>query len=356
MPELLEAGAESRLAWMAIYTLAVGLGMYWVGLGLMVRRLQRRKHPCPSYPPLSVLIPTHRPGEARKLLDQLKKLQYEAPWEAVLIMDRLPEESRNELYAHVARAGIPIQTVEISETAAGWSPKKYALLRGVEVASYEWIVVLDADVQVERAYLSRLMEVVEEGVIAVVGLGWLRGKGVGSLGAWEAALIQLESVGRAAWGCAYMATGRGWAVRKSWLKQGLYLWREVISGDDDLTLQLIPTRYVRGSAAATISDAPRSLGAYLRRKQRHLQTGRYYGIGMLLSLGIVAGGYSALWGVALLTGDFWGAPLLVWLARIFAVFLCGAPVGWSGPLWEGVLVVLQTAVYPLLGLVRVKRW
>lgn len=356
MPELLEAASEARIAWVAIYALAVGLGIYWVSLGLTVWRLQRRKSPSPSYPPLSVLIPTHRSGEARRLLEQLTMLPYEAPWEVVLIMDRLPEESRNELYAYVARARIRIQTVEISETAAGWSPKKYALLRGVEVASYEWIVVLDADVEVERDYLSRLMEAVEEGVIAVVGLGWLRGRGMGVLGAWEAAIIQLESVGRATWGCAYMSTGRGWAVQKSWLKQGLYLWREVISGDDDLTLQLIPPRYVRGSAAHTISDAPPTLQTYLRRKQRHLQTGRHYRRGTLLSVGFIAGGYSALWAIALLTGDFWEAPLLVWLARTLAVFLCRAPVGWSGPLWEGVLVILQSAVYPLLGLMQVKRW
>ena len=340
---------------MAIYGVAVGLAIYWVGLGLTVWRLQRQKKKPSSYPPLSVLIPTHRPGEARKLLEKLEKLQYKAPWEAVLIMDRLPEKSRSELYAYVARAGITVQTVEISETAAGWSPKKYALLRGVEVARYDWVVVLDADVEVEKDYLSRLMERIEEGVMAVVGLGWLQGKGMGGLGAWEAALIQLESVGRAAWGCAYMATGRAWAVQKSWLKQGLYLWREVISGDDDLTLQLIPARYVRASAATTISDAPPCLRAYLQRKQRHLQTGRYYRRGTLLSLGFIAGGYLALWVIPLLTGAFWGAPLLVWLARTSAVFLCGAPIGWSGPLWDGLLVVLQSA-YPVLGLMRVRRW
>lgn len=341
---------------MAIYGVAVGLAIYWVGLGLTVWRLQQQKKPPSPYTPLSVLIPTHRPGEARRLLEQLTALQYEAPWEVVLIMDRLPEESRSELHTYAARAPIPIQAVEISETAASWSPKKYALLRGVEVARYDWVVVLDADVEVGGDYLSRLMEAVEEGVMAVVGLGWLRGRGMGVLGAWEAALIQLESVGRAAWGYACMSTGRGWAVQKSWLKQGLYLWREVISGDDDLTLQMIPARCVRASAAATISDAPATFQAHLRRKQRHLQTGRYYRRGALLSLGVIAGGYSALWAIALMTGDFWGAPLLVWLARTFAVFLCGAPVGWSGPLWDGVLVILQSAVYPLLGLVRVKRW
>jgi len=340
---------------MAIYGLAGVLGLYWISLGLTVWRLRRRRVRCASFPAVSVLVPTHRPGEAERLLERLDTLQYEAPWEVVLIMDRLPEESRRAVYERLSRMRVAAKGVEISQTAAGWSPKKYALLRGLEVAQYEWVVVLDADVEVDRAYLYQLMEGVAEGVVAVVGLGWLRGEGVGTLAAWEAALIQIESVGRAAWGHAYMSTGRGWAVQKSWLKQGLYLWREVISGDDDLTLQLIPPWRVRASGAETISDAPRSLLAYLRKKQRHLQTGWYYRRGVLLSLGMGIGGYWALWGVALLTGDFWAAPLLVWIARMVAVFLSGAPVKGHSAAWDGILVVLQM-VYPLLGLRRVKEW
>ncbi len=355
MQELLEVGPEGKLAWGIIYGLAVGLGMYWVGLGLTLWRLRWRESPCPSYPPVSVLVATHRPGEARRLLEQLNLLQYEASWEVVLVLDRLPEESRVELHETIAQVYIPVRMVEITETAVGWSPKKYALMRGLEIVKYEWIAILDADVEVKTDYLMRLMGGTGEGVEAVVGPGWLMGNGVGGLSAWEAALIQVESVGRAAWGWAYMATGRGWALRKNWLKQGLYLWREVISGDDDLTLQLIPRHGIRASGAMTISKAPQSWSAHIRRKRRHLQTGWYYGVGLLFSLGVGMVAYGSLWGFVLLTGDFWGAPLLVWAARVMAVYLSGAPLRWWQPLWDFPLLVLQI-IYPLLGLMRIKQW
>jgi glycosyltransferase involved in cell wall biosynthesis len=258
------------------------------------------------------LIATHRPGEAQRLLQQMRALRYKAPWEVVVVLDRLPQKARQEIYELIPQLPMPVQIVEVEATPPEWSPKKYALAQGLEKAQYPWVVVLDADVEVGEDYLERLLGEVEEGVDAVVGLGWLRAesKGVELFAAWEAALIQVESVGRAAWGYPYMTTGRGWAVKKSWLKQGLYLWREVVSGDDDLTLQLIPPSNVRASGAATISGAPQSWGAYFRRKRRHLQTARYYKKGVWLSLAVLGVAYLGLWGIAWGSWTFLGGAAL----------------------------------------------
>jgi len=351
MLELLGA-AEERLAWVAIYGMAAFLALYWLALGVAVRGLRRREAERKVYPPVSILVATHRPGEGKRFLERLRGLRYEASWEVVMVMDRLSSEAFEEIDRVVRRVDFPVQVVRVQETAPGWSPKKYALAMGLERVRYEWVVVLDADVEISPTYLERLMSGVGEGVDAVVGLGWLRGSGVA---AWEAALIQIESVGRAAWGLAYMATGRGWAVRKSYLLIGLYFWREVISGDDDLTLQLVPQGRVRASGAATMSEAPAGWWPHLRRKQRHVQTGWHYGVGLLVSLGIGVLGYMGLWAVAIWRGELWAAPLLVWGARSMAAWMSGAPVGWWSWVWDPLAGVLQL-VYPLLGIRRVRRW
>ncbi len=351
MPELL-GGAGEKLAWIAIYGVAGILSLYWVALGMVVRGLQRREGERKVYPPVSILVATHRPGEGKRFLEGLRGLRYEAPWEVVMVVDRLSSEALEEIDRVVRRVDFPVQVVQVQETAPGWSPKKYALVMGLERVRYEWVVVLDADVEVNQTYLERLMGGLGEGVEAVVGLGWLRGSGVA---AWEAALIQIESVGRAAWRHAYMATGRGWAVRKGYLLTGLYLWREVLSGDDDLTLQLVPRGRVRASGAATMSKAPVDWWAHLRRKQRHLQTSRHYGLGLLVSLGIGVVGYVGLWLAAMWRGESWAALLLVWGARSMAVWMSGAPVRWWSWIWDPLVGLLQV-VYPLLGLRRVQRW
>jgi cellulose synthase/poly-beta-1,6-N-acetylglucosamine synthase-like glycosyltransferase len=221
MRELLGLAGD-KLAWIAIYAVAGILALYWVGLGVTVWRLRRREREKKAYPPVSILVATHRPGEGKRFLEGLRTLRYAAPWEVVMVLDRLPPGARREIDEVGKRVAFPVQLVAVQETAPGWSPKKYALAKGLERVRYEWVVVLDADVEVSQTYLGSLMGEVAEGVDAVVGLGWLRGSGVA---AWEAALIQIESVGRAAWGRAYMATGRGWAVRKGYLLTGLYLWR-----------------------------------------------------------------------------------------------------------------------------------
>lgn len=351
MLELL-GGAGEKLAWVTIYGVTGILSLYWLGLGVMVRGLRRREGEKKAYPPVSILVATHRPGEGKRFLEGMRGLRYEAPWEVVIVLDRLSAEAHQEVDEVVGEVAFPVQVVRVQETAPGWSPKKYALAMGLKRVHYEWVVVLDADVEVSETYLGRLVGGVEEGVDAVVGLGWLRGSGVA---AWEAALIQIESVGRAAWGHAYMATGRGWAVRKGYLLTGLYLWREVISGDDDLTLQLVPRGRVRASGAATMSKAPVDWWAHLRRKQRHLQTSRQYGLGLLVSLGIGVVGYVGLWVVTMWRGESWATPLLVWGARSMAVWISGAPVGWWSWVWDPVVSILQL-VYPLLGLRRVRRW
>jgi hypothetical protein len=351
MRELLGLAGE-KFAWVAIYAVAGILALYWVGLGVTVWRLRRREQEKKAYPPVSILVATHRPGEGKRFLEGLRTLRYAAPWEVVMVLDRLPPGARREIDEVVKRVAFPVQVVAVQETAPGWSPKKYALAKGLERVRYEWVVVLDADVEVSQTYLGSLMGEVAEGVDAVVGLGWLRGSGVA---AWEAALIQIESVGRAAWGGAYMATGRGWAVRKGYLLMGLYLWREVLSGDDDLTLQLVPQGRVRATGAETMSEAPAGWCAHLRRKQRHVQTGRHYGLGLIVSLGIGVIGYVGLWVVAAWQGEAWAAPLLVWGARGVAVRISRAPVGWWSWVWDPLVGVMQLG-YPLLGLRRVRRW
>lgn len=332
------------------YGISAIVSAYWLALS---RRPPRKSGSSLSdLPPVSVLIPAHDAESAlRKLLAMLAQEAYPAPWEVIVALDRCTDGSEGVVEEFIGR--LPLRWIRISETPAGWTPKKYALWRATETARHDWCIVLDADTEIPKAWLSQMMGAAA-GSVAVIGHAWLRGSGsLGSrLAAYEAALVQLESVGRARWGFPYMSTGRGWAVRRAWLRGGLFLWREVLSGDDDLTFQLLPKSLIRVAPTYTISAAPPTLLAALRRKWRHLQTARFYSLSLRISLASVPFLQMLLFFTA-----YWAPMSLLFppIAKALALWRVGAPQAWVA-IWADWLLIALQLLYPLGTWIKRSRW
>lgn len=306
-----------------------------------------------TFPPVSILIPAHNAEQTiGYLLEALKQQTYPAVFEVVLVLDRCTDSTK-----HIARrygAALPLRIIEIEMTPPCWSPKKYALWRASDLASYEWCVVADADIVIGPNWLSQLMSLADAQALSVIGWAWLYDKGgiFSRLAAYEAALVQLEAVGRASWGFPYMSTGRGWAIRRAWLKAGLYAWREEVSGDDDLTLQLLPSRGVRVSGAASYSPAPLTFQAAFHRKWRHLQTARYYPWYLRLSLAlphimqalVLVSAYILPWGI-----------IFPPLSKALALRWVKAQHPWRA-LWADWILWGLQVLYPVGAYVRRSRW
>lgn len=257
------------------------MSLYWL---LLARKKVSKKVSIP--PAVSILIPSH--NAARTLIDLLSSLEgqsYPSAWEIIVVADRCTDETVS--LAQKYQQNLPLRVVEVSETPLPWSPKKYALWRAALEAQYDWCIVLDADTKIPHKWLETMMERGEGK--AVICPAWLIAEKswASFFFAYEAALVQLEALGRASWGFPYMSTGRGWAIRRAWLLAGLYAWRETLSGDDDLTLQLMPSRGISIAPTYTISAAPATFSAGIQRKWRHLQAARHYPIGLRLSLAFV---------------------------------------------------------------------
>lgn len=147
----------------------------------------------------------------------------------------------------------------------------------------------------------------------------------------------------------------GWAIRRTWLRLGLFLWRKELSGDDDLTLQLIPRKAISLHWAPTYSPAPATFGLAVHRKWRHLQTAKHYPTLLRLSLALppalqLVGGL-----LGLLQPISWPALLLAPLAKALALCKLKAPHALA-PLWADLpLLTLQT-LYPIGAALRKKTW
>lgn len=311
--------------------------LYWIGLGLRYAlSLSSFASVSPkTIPSVSVLIPARSWREVQPLLAQLQAQTYPTAWEICLAADRWSEEETRMLQM---QSSARLRWIWIREVPARWSAKKYALWCAAALAQYDWCVCLDADVEVAEGFLIQWMEYAAKGV-AILAPAWL--KAGYPLAVYEANLVQVEALGRASWGAAYMATGRGWAVRKAWLQTGLFAWKEEISGDDDLTFQLLPDKKVVLSPIATYSSAPPTLHQALLRKWRHLQTAKHYPFLLSVSLALLPLLQLTSICAGLLSGN-WLLPLLLPpLAKMSALLLVRAPHPERALYLDWLLLLLQ---------------
>lgn len=332
--------------------------MYWIflGWGAAAHRSaspqQAKKNTLPSF---SLLVAVHNNAQGlQKLLAQLAQVRYPAPWEVWVAADRCTDHTLQAL--EEAPAQLPLRWISITKVPKGWNPKKYALWCLSSQAQHDWLVLVDSDCEIPKDWIEKLLCDSAE-VSALIAPSWLRRReGLSSLlAAYEGNLVQLEAVGRAAWGWPYMATGRGWAVRRAWLRTGLFLWRSEISGDDDLTLQLIPRRAIGLRWAPTFSEAPPTFRIAFRRKWRHLQTAKHYPTLLRLSLALPPAVQLMGALLAFLQPLSWPAVLLPPIAKALALSKLKAPHALA-PLWADLPLLALQSLYPIGTLLRKKTW
>ncbi|MCX8111577.1 MAG: glycosyltransferase [Bacteroidia bacterium] len=351
----IEALDSEALASFLSYGISGIVSLYWILLSVRAAVACSYSAGEASWraPAVSILIPAHNAEETLDgLLASLSCQDYPAPYEVIIALDRCTDATKSIAERYVDK--LSLRWVEIATSIPPWSPKKYALWRAAQIARYEWCIVADADVIVRANWLSALMGKVSENEKALVGWAWLQGAGglISHFAAYEAAIVQVECMGRAAWSFPYMSTGRGWAIRRQWLIAGLYAWREVISGDDDLTLQLVPRHAVGIREATSYSYAPRTFRAALNRKWRHLQTARYYSRWLRASLAVIPFLQLVLLPLAAFSPvALFGPPL----AKSCALWIVRSPQAWMALAFDWILLVVQT-VYPIGVWLRRSRW
>jgi cellulose synthase/poly-beta-1,6-N-acetylglucosamine synthase-like glycosyltransferase len=214
-----------------------------------------------------------------------------------------------------------VVTIGVQETRT-FPGKKFALSRGLAAASHEWIVCTDADCKpASDAWLHYMAAPLIAGKEIVAGYGgYERTQSVlNTFIRYETVhtFLQYYSFNRA--GMPYMAVGRNLAAtREVFLKaQGHPAWNLLPSGDDDLLVQLCADRtnmaVVAHPGSFTWSKGQEDLTKYLRQKQRHVSTGKYYKPWTKVALGLYATANELWWIllIILLAKGAPGMPLLI---------------------------------------------
>lgn len=237
-------------------------------------------------------------------------------FEVIVVNDQSTDHSESIL-AHFEKTYSNLKILTISTDEVKTLPgKKYALSKGIAAASYETLLLTDADCKPASKQWLKIISKSQASIPQIIlGYGAYKTQRglLNKFIRWETANTSMQYTSYAAVGVPYMGVGRNLSYNKSLLDpltsdtafQSIY--KNTPSGDDDLLIAKIATKentmVCLNKEAHTISVPQSTWKNWWKQKTRHGSTGKYYPQKVKTRLGLYALSHSLYW--------FLGLPLLI---------------------------------------------
>jgi len=288
--------------------------------------------PAIEHQPVSIIIcAKNEAANLKKNLPSILSQRYSndagLPLYEVIVVNDASDDDTVQVLMELEQRYDNLWDISISKDAVRDLPgKKFALSKGLAFAQNSWLVLIDADcAPASDTWLETMVAPLAEGKEIVAGYGGYA-KGGGLLNAfkrWETLHTFLQYSTYAMAGNPYMAVGRNMACTKEALlkAQQSQVWGALPSGDDDLLVSVAGnannTAIVCHEQAFTYTAAKATWGEWIRQKQRHLSTGKYYKKDIKLLLGAYGIAHAGLWlsFFALLFSSYWLLAINVMAVR-----------------------------------------
>lgn len=235
--------------------------------------------------PVSVIICSRdEAGNLAKNLPGVLIQQYQTTHEVIVVNDNSFDESKYilEEYQRIYRQ---LHLVELTQEARFIPGKKFPLSVGIKTAKYEIVLLTDADcVPASELWIEKMQEGFTNGTEIVLGYGALHKKKgfFNKLVRWETLHTALQYLSYAKAGLTYMGVGRNLSYKKTvfFRHKGFSSHNHVPGGDDDLFVNKAATKkntaIVIDKDAFTLSEPVKSWKQWIRQKNRHYTTSKYY--------------------------------------------------------------------------------
>lgn len=235
--------------------------------------------------PVSVIICAR--DEAANLAKNLPGAlvqQYRTTHEVIVVDDNSYDDSKY-LLEEYQKTYKQLHVVELKQEAKLIPGKKFPLSVGIKTAKYEIVLLTDADcVPASEFWIDKMQEVYEDDTEIVLGYGaFHKKKGLlNKLIRWETFHTALQYFSYALAGTPYMGVGRNLSYKKTifYRHKGFSAHNNIPSGDDDLFINMAATKTNTkiniDKDTFTLSDAPKTWNGWIRQKNRHYSTGKYY--------------------------------------------------------------------------------
>jgi len=235
--------------------------------------------------PVSVIISSRdEAGNLARNLPGILVQKYTTTHEVIVVNDNSLDESKYIL-AEYQKIFRQLQLVELKQEAKFIPGKKFPLSVGIKTAKHEIVLLTDADcVPASEFWIEKMQEGFNEGTEIVLGYGAFHKKNglFNKLVRWETFHTALQYLSYARAGLAYMGVGRNLSYKKTvfFRHKGFSSHNHVAGGDDDLFINKAATKentaIMIHKDAFTLSEPPKTWEQWIKQKNRHYTTGKYY--------------------------------------------------------------------------------
>ncbi len=234
--------------------------------------------------PVSVVIVAR--NEYYNLINTLKTilLQDYPEFEVVVVNDNSDDESADYL-KDLSREYSRLKVVQLNQNLNFFSGKKFPLSIGIKSASYDTLLLTDADCFVpSNKWISSMQQSFQNKTQIVLGYGAYKTEPgfLNKLIRFDTFMAALHYLSFALWHKPYMGVGRNLAYSKAMFYQnnGFIKHYKINSGDDDLfinqTANKTNTAICITPESITYSIPEKNLNLWLKQKKRHLSASGLY--------------------------------------------------------------------------------
>ena len=234
--------------------------------------------------PVSVIVCAHDEEENLRALIPLLLNQQYGSFEVIIVEDRCNDGTFDYLL-EATRLDPRLKMVRVRYLPEHVSGKKYALTLGIKAASYEWILLTDADCRpASDKWIQSMTSHFQAEKEIVIGYSpYIKFPTyLNSFIRFESLVTGIQFIGAALSGRPYMGVGRNLAYRKNLFfdNKGFNKHLHVTGGDDDLFINMVATKnntaIVTDKEAHTLSEPKKTWNEWQQQKFRHYTTSKYY--------------------------------------------------------------------------------
>jgi cellulose synthase/poly-beta-1,6-N-acetylglucosamine synthase-like glycosyltransferase len=280
--------------------------------------------------PVSVIICAK--NEANNLVKNLPGIffqNYRTTHEVIVVNDNSEDESKYILEEFQKRFK-NLNVIPLTQEAILIPGKKFPLSMGIKSTRYEVILLTDADcIPASDQWIQKMQEGYAPGIDVVLGYGayFKKNSILNKFIRFETFHTAMQYFSFALAGKPYMGVGRNLSYKRDIFirNKGFSSINHIPGGDDDLFINKVATdrntAIIIDKEAHTLSEPRTTWGEWMKQKNRHYTTSKYYKPIHKFLLGLYSLTNFLVYPLVILAAIFfnWWIVLILFLARLVLV-------------------------------------